>query len=51
MPDSLEHGCPVLLIELIVRVNEDKPPILPVLLEEDAHCMDGALYPGLKASH
>ena len=52
MPDSPEHGCPVLLIERITRVNEEKPPILllPVLLEEDAHRMDGALYPGLKAA-
>ena len=52
MPDSPENGCPVLLIERIVRVTEEKPPILllPVFLEEDAYRMDGDLYPGLKAA-
>ena len=52
MPDIPEHGCPVLLIERIARVNEEKPSILllPVLIEEDVHCMDSALYPGLKAA-
>ena len=52
MPDIPEHGCTVLLIERIARINEEKPPILllTVLLEEDTHCMDGALYPGLKAA-
>ena len=52
MPDNPEHGCPVLLIERITRINEEKPPILllPVLLKEDAHRMYGAIYPGLKAA-
>ena len=52
VPDSPEHGCPVLLIERITRINEEKPPILllPVFFEEDAYHMDGALYPGLKAA-
>ena len=53
VPDSLEHGCPNLLIELVARVNEEKTPILLLLmfLPEDAHHMDGALYPCLQASH
>ena len=51
MLDSPDHGCPVLLIERIARVNDEKPQILllPVLLLEDAHRVDGALYPSLQA--
>ena len=50
--DSPEHGCPVLLIERVARVNEEKPPILLILklLPEDAHRVYGALYPRLQAS-
>ena len=51
VPDSSEHGCPVLFIERVARVNKEKPPIflLPVLLPEDTHRVDGALYPSLQA--
>ena len=47
MPDSPKHVCPVLFIENILRVNEEKPPVLllRVFLPEDAHCMYAALYP------
>ena len=42
-----KHGCPVLLIERVPCINEEKPPVLflRVLLPEDAHCMYAALYP------
>ena len=41
-----------LLFERVARVNEEKYPIflLFVFLPEDAHHMDGALYPLLQAS-
>ena len=52
MPDSPEHGCPVLLIERAVRVNEEKIPILLLFMFilKDVHRMDGVLYPRLQSS-
>ena len=52
IPDSPDHCCPVLLIERIVRFNEEKYPVLLlfVFLLEDAYRMNGALYPRLHPS-
>ena len=47
IPDIPKHGCPVLLIELIPRVNEEKTAVLllRIFLPEDAYYMNAALYP------
>ena len=47
MWDIPNLGCPVILIECVLRINEEKTPVffLRVLLPEDAHVMYAALYP------
>ena len=42
-----KHGCPVLLIERIPRINEGKLPVLHMImfLPEGAHSMNYDLYP------
>ena len=49
MWDIPNLGCPVILIECVLRINEEKTPVffLRVLLPEDAHVMYAALYPHL----
>ena len=46
------HGCVILLIERIVRVNEEVPPVLllVVLLPQMPHRMDTSLYSRLQAT-
>ena len=52
VPDRPEHGCPVIFIERVTRVNDEKSQILLLFmfLPEDTHYMDGALYPRLQSS-
>ena len=52
VPDSQDHSCPVLLIERVARVNKDKTPIILLFMftPEDAHCVDGDIYPRLQPS-
>ena len=51
MPESPEHGYPVILIEQVARVNEKKNPILLLLvfIPEETDCIDGTLYPRLQS--
>ena len=51
MPDNPQYCCPFLLIECFTRINEDKYPVLflGVILLEDAHGMNVAIYPCLHA--
>ena len=52
MPHLPHHGCAVLLIERIARVNEEEPPVLllGVLLPQKPHCVDTLLNTRLQAT-
>ena len=51
MPKLPQHGGPVLLIELVACINEEKLPVLllRVLILDQLHCMYTPLYPRLDA--
>ena len=52
MPRRPQHGCAVLLVERIARINEEKPPVLllGVLLPQNLHRVDLPFEPCIQAT-